>query len=134
MWRDFFSSIGIGSVKIDTVVNEKTAAPGETISGQVFLKGGQADEPVEKIQILLYLQYEEVREDSDFSWHDKHIEEITINVNKAIKAGEKNTIPFFVSVPENGPKTDEKHKWFIRTKAFIGQAVDPEDEDEIIVK
>lgn len=134
MWKEFFSSIGIDSVKVDTILEKQTAAPGETVKGRILLEGGQADEPIEKIQVLLYLQYEEVQEYSDFSWHDKHIEEVNIELNRNIKAGEKETIPFSIKLPENSPKTNDKHKWYIRTKVFVDQAVDPEDEDQIIVQ
>ncbi|WP_046176148.1 sporulation protein [Domibacillus indicus] len=134
MWKEFFSSIGIDSVKVDTVLEKQIAAPGETVKGNILIKGGQADEPVEKIQVLLYMQYEEVKEDSDFSWHDKDIEEINIQINRNIAAGESETIPFLIKIPDNGPLTDGSHKWYIKTKVFIDQAVDPEDEDQIIVQ
>lgn len=134
MWKELFSSIGINSVKVDTVIENQIVAPGEEIKGRISIKGGHAEEPIEKIQVLLYLQYEEVKEDSDFSWHEKHIEEVIIQYKRNIKAGETNMLPFKMKVPSKGPKTDEAHKWFIRTKVFIDQAVDPEDEDEILVQ
>lgn len=134
MWKDFFSSIGIDSVKVDTKLKKRSAAPGETIHGEVFVTGGQAEEPIEKIQVLLYMQYEEVKEDSDFSWHDKDIEDVTIDFQRNIKTDEEINVPFSVTLPEGSHFTDDKHKWFIRTKVFVDQAVDPEDEDEIFVR
>ncbi|WP_046181028.1 sporulation protein [Domibacillus tundrae] len=134
MWKEIFSSIGIDSVKVDTVLENQTAALGETVNGRILIEGGLADEPIKKIQVLLYLQYEKVKEDSDFTWHDKHIEEVNIELNRNIKAGEADSIPFSLKLPEKGPKTDDTHKWYIRTKVFIDQAVDPEDEDQIIVQ
>lgn len=133
MWKDFFSSIGIGSVKVDTVLQNQKAKPGETIKGNIVIRGGQADEPIEKINVLLYLQYKEVHKDSDFSWHDKHIEKLTINMNRDIKAREEESIPFILKIPADSPKTGEKHKWFIQTTVFIHQAIDPKDEDEILI-
>ncbi|WP_050182005.1 sporulation protein [Domibacillus robiginosus] len=134
MWKDFFSSIGLDSVKVDTIVEKQLISPGETLSGHIHVKGGQADEPIDKIHILLYLQYEAVKEDSDFSWHEKHFEEIIIPFKRNIKAYEEHRVPFSVKVPLEAPKTDDTHKWFVRTKVFIDQAVDPEDEDEITVQ
>ncbi len=133
MWKKFFSSIGIGSVKVDTILYDKKAALGEMIKGDVLICGGQTDEPIQKINLLLYLQYEEVRKDSDFSWHDKHIDELTIVVNRHIKAGEKDRIPFTMKIPADGPKTGEKHKWFLQTTVLINQSVDPTDEDELMI-
>lgn len=134
MWKDFFSSIGINSVTVDTTIEQKAYSPGDMIHGTVHVKGGQAEEPIEKIQLLLYMQYEEVKEDSDFNWHDKHIEEQHIEFDRNIKEEETIDMPFSFALPKDSIQTDEKHKWFIKTKVFIEQAVDPEDEDEIIVK
>lgn len=133
MWKNFFSSIGIGSVKVDTILHDQKAAPGEMIQGDVVIYGGQADKPIQKINLLLYLQYEEVRKDSDFSWHDKHIDKLTIVVNRHIKAGEKERIPFTMKIPDDGPRTGEKNKWFLQTTVLINQSVDPTDEDELMI-
>ncbi|WP_309088178.1 sporulation protein [Domibacillus sp.] len=134
MWKDFFSSIGIGSIKVDTMIDQKAVSPGETINGYVYIKGGKVEEPIDKVQILLYLQYEEVKEDSDFSWHEKHFQEVILPFKRNIKASEAHKVPFSIKIPLQGPKTDETHKWFIRTKVFIDQAVDPEDEDEVMIR
>ncbi|OLN21593.1 hypothetical protein BTO30_14010 [Domibacillus antri] len=133
MWKEFFSSIGLDSVKVDTVIHDKHAEPRDTIKGEVRIQGGLADEIIDKIIVLLYLQYEEVHEDSDFSWHDKHIEEVTIDVKRNIKSGEQDQVPFTIMIPQNAEKTDEKHKWYLKTTVVIPAAVDPTDEDEIMI-
>ncbi|OMP66933.1 sporulation protein [Domibacillus epiphyticus] len=133
MWTKFISSIGLESVKVDTILHDKQAALGDTVKGEVLILGRQTEKSIEKVKVLLYLQYEEVHPDSDFSWHDKHFEEVTLNVGRNLTEGEEERIPFSIKIPEEGPKTDEKHKWILQTQVVIPQAFDPKDEDELII-
>ncbi|SIP90241.1 hypothetical protein [Domibacillus enclensis] len=38
MWKDFFSSIGIDSVKVDTKLKKRSAAPGVCFARKICIK------------------------------------------------------------------------------------------------
>ncbi|WP_204555292.1 sporulation protein [Bacillus ectoiniformans] len=134
MWKDFLSSIGIGSVKVDTIIPKSEVKPGELIEGEVVINGGQAEEPISKVTLQLLLRYEEVREDSDFSYHDKEIKEVVLDVHRNIEVDEEKRLPFQMELPKDHPLTDEENQTFLRTIVDIKQSVDPTDEDEIVVR
>lgn len=133
MWKNILSSIGIGGVTIDTILQKKTYQRGDKIKGAVLIRGGQAAEPIESLIVSLHLQVNEVREDSDFSYHEKDLKEITIPMNRDVQPQEKLTIPFTLEIDEEHPATDEKNKTFLKTTALIPQAIDPSDQDEVII-
>ncbi|OIU71454.1 sporulation protein [Rossellomorea aquimaris] len=134
MLNKFLSSIGIGHVKVDTVVSKAEIKQGETIHGEVILEGGKADQPINEVSLVLLHKYEEDKEDSDFSYHEKELNTLILNEIGTIKAGEKKTIPFQFPTESSHPKTDDTNETVLRTTVDIPQAVDPTDEDGIIVK
>ncbi|HZG69903.1 MAG TPA: sporulation protein [Chondromyces sp.] len=134
MWKDFLSSIGIGSVKVDTRLEKKAYVQGEAIKGEVLIKGGIAEEQIESIAITMFLRYESVRPDSDFTFHDKDLDELVIPLTDEIDSNEEKRIPFTLQLDKKHPATSEKYQTFLRTTLLIPQAIDSSDEDEIIVR
>ncbi|MEG9297835.1 sporulation protein [Mangrovibacillus sp. Mu-81] len=133
MLEKFLSSIGIGHVKVDTVVPNATITAGDNINGEVIIEGGMADQQVNEVQLLLLFKYEEDKEDSDFPYHEKEIKTIILKDIGTIKAGEKKAISFQFPTDRDHPKTTESNQTILRTTVDIPQAVDPTDEDSIIV-
>lgn len=133
MLNKILSSIGIGHVKVDTVVSKGEIKQGDTIHGEVILEGGNADQPINEVRLVLLHKYEEDKEDSDFPYHEKELKTVILNDIGTIKAGEKKTIPFQFPTETSHPKTDDTNETLLRTTVDIPQAVDPTDEDSIIV-
>ena len=133
MWKNILSSIGIGGVAIDTALQKTTFQRGDKIEGKVLINGGQAPEPIDNLVVSLHLQVEEVREDSDFSYRDKDLKEIIIPIKRDIKPKEKIIIPFSLEIDPEHPPTNNKNKTFLKTTAVIPQAVDPSDQDELVI-
>ncbi|WP_219169861.1 sporulation protein [Bacillus sp. MCCB 382] len=134
MLNKFLSSIGIGHVKVDTIVHTTEISPGDHIKGDVVLKGGMADQPINKVQLLLLYKYEEDKKDSDFCYHEKDLKTITIDNIGTIKAGEEKRIPFEFPTESDHPKTTDTDQTILRTTVDIPQAVDPTDEDSIFIR
>ncbi|OCA85106.1 sporulation protein [Pseudobacillus wudalianchiensis] len=133
MWKHILSSIGIGGVEIDTALPKMTYQRGDKIEGKVLINGGQASEPIETLIVSLHVQMDKVREDSDFSYIDKELKEIVIPIQRDIKPKENITIPFSLEIDLEHPPTNDKNKTFLKTTAVIPQAVDPSDQDELII-
>ncbi|MCA1062870.1 sporulation protein (plasmid) [Cytobacillus spongiae] len=134
MIKQFLSSIGIGHVKVDTIVHKTEISPGDFIEGEVVLVGGMSDQPVNEVYLLLLEKYEEDKEDSDFPYHEKDVDTIILNDIGTIRAGEEKRIPFSFPTSSEHPKTTETNKTILRTTVDIPQAVDPTDEDSIFVR
>jgi sporulation-control protein len=134
MLNKFLSSIGIGHVKVDTIVHTTEISPGDDIRGDVVLVGGMADQPVNEVRLRLFFKYEEDKKDSDFSYHEKDLDTIILDNIGTIKAGEKKRIPFEFPTQSGHPKTTDTEQTILRTTVDIPQAVDPTDEDSIFVR
>ncbi|WP_019241787.1 MULTISPECIES: sporulation protein [Bacillus] len=133
MWKTLLSSIGLGNITVDTIVEKKEYKPGEELCGKVEINGGMTDKKIEGIVITLLVKYEQDKLDSDFSFHEKHIRETEINNSKMIHSNETNTIPFSIRIPFDHPKSENGVETIIRTKLLVSQNIDPEDEDTIII-
>ena len=134
MLNKFLSSIGIGHMKVDTIVHTTEISPGDHIKGDVVLMGGMADQAVNVVQLLLLHKYEEDKKDSDFSYHEKDLDTITLDKIGTIRAGEEVRIPFEFPTQSNHPKTTDTDQTILRTTVDIPQAIDPTDEDSIYVR
>ena len=134
MLNKFLSSIGIGHVKVDTIVHTTEVSPGDHIKGDVVLKGGMADQPINKVQLLLLYKYEEDKKDSDFCYHEKDLKTISLENIGTIRSGEEKRIPFEFPTASDHPKTTDTIQTILRTTVDIPQAVDPTDEDSIFVR
>ncbi|WP_433742368.1 sporulation protein [Falsibacillus pallidus] len=133
MWKEFLSSVGIGSMKVDTIVHEpKISRPGK-IEGEVVIHGGSCDQKVEGIDLRLVYRYEAVKEESDFTQHEKDIHEETIESIEMVKANEIKRIPFTLMISNDHPVSVEENETILRTTVRIPNAVDPFDEDKIII-
>lgn len=62
-FKDFLSSIGIGSLKVETVVEMPHLEEGETLNGTVYLDGGDGDQTIDFIELNVIKVVEDTRED-----------------------------------------------------------------------
>ncbi len=134
MWKEFLTSIGIGHIKVDTVVKEAALNRGERIEGEVIIHGGIADQPINKISLTLLINHDSYREDSDFSFHEKEIKSVVLENIEFIQANSEKKITFSIELDSDHPITSEKVETLLRTYVDIPNAVDVKDEDKIIIK
>src|SRR5690606_36131520 len=66
-FKDFLSSIGIGSMKVDTVVERPHLEEGETLNGTIYFEGGESDQEIDYIELQIIKQIDDDRPDSVFS-------------------------------------------------------------------
>lgn len=132
MLKKFLSSIGYGSMKIDTVVDKPEIAHGETLSGTIYILGGQSDQMIEFIKLEIIKRTEGYREDSDFDVTNDIVAKHTIEIVGSVKSKETRMVPFEL-MPDDRWESDVDHvKLYLRTTVYINNAVDVQDEDEIV--
>jgi sporulation-control protein len=122
------ASIGIGSATVDTRLESKQFHPGDTVKGEVLVKGGQA--PQDITTIYLYLV-------ADVSKGDKKtqviIEKYQLSQPFTIQAEERKLIPFQVKLPMSTPMSTGNYPVYFKTGLDIKMAIDPTDLDKIEV-
>lgn len=134
MFKKLLSSIGIGAATVDTRLAESACVPGGTLDGVVHIKGGSIEQSVDRIYIFFNTLYKhEVNDKTTYSTFT--IEKILLNEAPfMIGPDEVKEIPFTIEVPFNTPISVSQSKTWIETGLDIAQAVDPKDEDSILVK
>lgn len=126
------ASVGIGSAKVDTILDKDTYSPGESITGKIKIEGGKVDQNID--HITLYVMTEYYREVDDKKVRDTAaIEKTNVTSSLVVKAGSQQEIPFSLKLPYDAPLTLGHTPVWIKTGLDIQMAVDPTDNDQIRV-
>lgn len=131
MLKKFLSTIGIGSMKVDTIVDHPDLAHGESLSGKIYIDGGQSEQMIDFIKLEVIKRSEGHREDSDFDVINDIVAKHKIETIGSVKSKETRMVPFEIMPDERWEYDKEQCKLFLRTSVHISGAVDVQDEDEI---
>ncbi|MET1015083.1 MAG: sporulation protein [Paenisporosarcina sp.] len=131
MLKKFLSSIGIGSMKVDTIVDHPNLAHGESLSGKIYIDGGQSEQLIDFIKLEVIKRSEGYREDSDFDVINDVVAKYMIEMVGSVKSKETRMVPFELMPDDRWEYEKEHAKLFLRTTVHIAGAVDVRDEDEI---
>lgn len=129
-FKKFLSSIGIGALKIETVVERPQLNEGETLNGTIYFTGGESDQEIELIELQVVKQIDEYREDSDFHVLETIIAKQTLDFVSTVKS--KGTVmqQFEIVPDERWLIENPKAKLLLRTIVHVDNGVDAQDEDE----
>jgi len=123
--RRVLSSIGIGAATVDTVFPRTELGPGETVTADVELYGGDATQEIEGVYFRL-----KTRPSSDTD-RERTIGEFAVDEAVMLEPGEERTIPVEVTVPRWTPLTRGGASVWLKTGLEIDWAKDPTDRDRI---
>ncbi|WP_113929304.1 sporulation protein [Bacillus sp. P14.5] len=125
-----FASVGIGAASVDTKLEKTSYTGGERVSGIVEVKGGNVEQEVDSIYLMLYTTY--IRESDDKKYTDSAcIEKVQISEPFVIKASETKQFPVSFELPFETPVTVGNTRVWVATGLDIKNAVDPKDKDYI---
>jgi sporulation-control protein len=119
------SSIGIGAATVDTVFPRTELSPGETVTAEVKLYGGDATQDIEGIYFQLKTRL------SGGEDRERIIGEFAVDQALTLEPDEERTIPVEVLVPRWTPLTRGGASVWLETGLDIDWAKDPTDEDRI---
>ncbi|WP_445491147.1 sporulation protein [Niallia sp. 03133] len=127
------ASVGIGAAKVDTILHQARISPGEMVSGEIVINGGNVEQTIDKIYLRIFSTYEKESDEkkyTDISLIDSFLaaENLTIGVK------EQKKIPFSFCLTKYTPLTLGKTKVWISTGLDIKNAVDPSDKDYLEIK
>lgn len=130
-FKEFLSSIGVGSMKIDTVVERPHLEEGETLNGTIYLEGGEADQDIDYIELQIVKQMDDDRPDSDFSIIETIVSKQSMEFAGSVKSKETVMQQFDIVPDERWLIENDKTRLILRTIVHIREGVDARDEDEI---
>ncbi|WP_459503036.1 sporulation protein [Bacillus sp. C1] len=132
MFQKFLASVGIGSAKVDTVLEKEEYLIGEDIVGAVHITGGSVDQQIESIYLTLTASYIREVDDKKVS-ATFDLERVRLTDPIMISPNEKVEIPFSFPMPIEAPITFGMKNVWIHTGLDIKRSVDPSDRDYIQV-
>ncbi|CAM5460788.1 hypothetical protein SHIRM173S_13090 [Streptomyces hirsutus] len=137
VFKRLLGSLGVGGPTVDTVLDPGAPRPGAALTGQVHLKGGDADFDIEHITLELVARVEAEHEEGE-SEGVVAFERFTVGGGFRLGAGEPRSVPFTVALPWETPVTDLHGQDLgivlgVRTELAVAGARDKGDLDRLSV-
>ncbi|MDL2081285.1 sporulation protein [Streptomyces sp. GXMU-J15] len=137
VFKRLLGSLGVGGPTVDTVLDAGAVRPGGPLSGQVHLKGGNADFDIEHITLELVARVE-VEHDEGEGEGVVAFERFTVGGGFRLAAGAEQSVPFTVTVPWETPITELYGQALgivlgVRTELAVAGAKDKGDLDPLAV-
>jgi len=128
MFKKLMASFGVGTAKVDLVLDKQQYRIGETIRGKAVVEGGNVDQQVNSLDIDLMLK---------FNIRGKEFSRVvhTINVANNFFVKEKKTVEFPVehTLPADYPISKGSVSYHLITKMNIIRSTDSGDTDSLVI-
>lgn len=137
VFKRLLGSLGVGGPTVDTVLDPGAPRPGTTLTGQVHLKGGDADFDIEHITLELVARVEAEHEEGE-SEGVVVFERYTVGGGFRLGASELRSVPFTVVLPWETPVTELHGQGLgivlgVRTELAVAGARDKGDLDQLSI-
>lgn len=120
---------GVGTARVDTVLDTPTASPGGQITGHVVITGGTGDQTFKGIRLDLlcscFMKIDEMRMRKEAVFATVTLDSVSV------AAGKVQKVPFTISVPDDAPACLKKTKIVLRTTLDASYGVDVTDTDGV---
>lgn len=143
-FKKTLASFGIGSAKVDSVLQQETLFPGQKVALTIHVYGGSDEQDVDNIDVKLCCRYiKEVpanNNDNDRHGRTKRAPQTYVLASWklpyafTIGAGETRDFNVELDVPWNTPVTIGDAKVWLETGLDIAMAIDPTDKDILTVR
>ncbi|MFJ8190019.1 sporulation protein [Streptomyces sp. NPDC096094] len=137
VFKRLLGSLGVGAPTVDTVLDPAPVLPGGALSGQVHLKGGQADFDIEHLTLDLVARVEAEHQEGE-SEGVVVFDRFTVAGGFRLAAEESRSVPFSVTLPWETPVTELYGQPLgivlgVRTELSVAGAKDKGDLDQLTV-
>lgn len=127
------ASVGIGAAQVDTVLETDRVNPGDTLTGTVYVRGGEQAQKIGHIYLSLMTRY--LKKSGDNEHHvDYALSEVRLQESFEIGAGQTRELPFSLPVPWETPLSVGKSSVWVKTGLSVSMALDPSDSDMLRVE
>ncbi|AMW13829.1 sporulation protein [Streptomyces qaidamensis] len=135
VFKRLLGSLGVGGPTVDTVLDPGAARPGGALTGQVHLKGGDADFDIEHITLELVARVEAEHSEGE-SEGVVAFERFTVGGGFRLGAGQQHSVPFTLTLPWETPITELYGQGLgivlgVRTELAVAGAKDKGDLDQL---
>ncbi len=127
------ASIGIGSARVDTLVETPRVRPGGVLRGVVRMQGGQVAQEIGAVYLELMTRYTKETDDAEHH-HDVALTRLDLAEPFVLEPGMHKELPFTLRLPLETPVTLHKTRVWLKTGLSIPLAVDPKDHDPLEVE
>ena len=137
VFKRLLGSLGVGGPTVDTVLDPAPARPGSTLTGQVHLRGGNADFDIDHITLELVARVEAEHEEGE-SEGVVVFDRFTVGGGFRLGEGELRSVPFTVVLPWETPVTELYGQGLgivlgVRTELSVAGAKDKGDLDQLSI-
>ncbi len=137
------ASFGIGSAKVDSVLQQEVLYPGQSVKVIIHVYGGETAQVIDNIELKLCCRYiAEVADERGQQQgqpksrvpHTYTLANWSLPYAFTIEAGETRNFDIELSIPWNTPVTIGDAKVWLETLLDIALALDPTDKDILTVR
>lgn len=137
------ASFGIGSAKVDSVLQQEVLYPGQNVSVVIHVYGGASAQEIDNIDLKLccrYIDEVSMSKERDDSQNRRKVPQKyvladwSLPYSFTIQPGETRDFSIELEVPWNTPITVGDAKVWLETGLDISMAVDPRDIDSLTVR
>ncbi|MEG3627850.1 sporulation protein [Streptomyces poriticola] len=137
VFKRLLGALGVGGPTVDTVLDPGAARPGGVLSGQVHLRGGDADFDIEQITLELVARVEAEHEGGE-SEGVVVFDRVHVGGGFRLGPGEERSVPFGLPLPWETPVTELHGQPLgiglgVRTELAVAGARDKGDLDPLAV-
>jgi len=135
MFDKVLASVRIGAAAVDTRLDQDTVRPGETLSTQVVVEGGEVAQDIEGIELELKTRRETGDASDTYELTEEHVTD-----SFTIEEDEQRVFEADLHVPHETPittveaKRGRSPKVWVDTDLAIDQAIDADDTDSLAVE
>ena len=124
--RKYMALLGIGSAKIDLILEKDIYRPGEQVKGYFLIKGGTTLQQLKRIDCDLVMFDQEYK-------NEQIVDAITILTSESIQSEVDSKIPFTFRLPYSVRATTSTLAYRFNTRLAFKQGVESLDQDAIRV-
>ncbi|GLY11862.1 sporulation protein [Bacillus badius] len=126
MSKRLLSRLGIGSAKVDLILEKQEYSPGEKVTGHFLLIGGIIEQDVKRIDCHLMVLDKK-------NGSESILDSLTILSSRSIRPKEVEKIDFKFRLPENLEMSSSARSYQFKTKLHFDAGVANKDQDIIHV-
>jgi sporulation-control protein len=138
VFKRMLRAFGVGGPTVDTVLTNPNARPGELLTGEVRIAGGDHPADIDHVALSLVTRVEIESNDSE---HNRNVEfgKVFVAQRIGVAPGQHTAIPFQFQVPLESPINvvggQQLHGMTLglRTELAVRGAVDPGDLDPVAI-
>lgn len=138
VFKRMLRAFGVGGPSVDTVLSNPNVRPGDVLTGEVRISGGDHQAEIDRVKLTLVTRVEVERGDEE---HVRNVEFAGIIVAEkvVVGAGQQYSLPFRFQIPLETPLTVVHGRHLhgmtmgLRTELDVRGAIDPGDLDPFAV-